>query len=304
MSTLEDSRFFRRNCLPTMALAALFISGSTTQLSAQSVSKDKMAFEVVSVKPDRSGPGRTSFQFIPGRFTATNCTVKDLIQFAYLAQDYQIANAPGWISTEHYDIDATVPDSIAEKLRQSTQLQQVDPSNPIKMTLLQSLLADRFKLAITRATKPMTVYVLVVAKGGPKLTPTATPPTDLSNPNPQVQGRNGPSMGITGRGQIVGTGVPVRALALILSRQFGQQVLDQTGLQGTYDIKLQWTPDETQPLRSPGSPAPDASNAPPPDASDASIFSALKEQLGLELKTQKEPVDTLVVEHVEQPLPN
>jgi uncharacterized protein (TIGR03435 family) len=299
----------KRLLLAAATLAALTVALTvdtltTARLYAQSPSDERIAFEVASIKPTRSESGRTSFQFVPGRFTATNCTLKDLIQFSYFVQDYQLPKGPDWINSARYDIDAKVPDSIADDLRKLTQIQQVDPSNPIKQRLLQSLLADRFKLEIAYKKKAMPVYVLVVAKGGPKLAQTATTP-GAPGSNSQGAPPNRPRLGITGRGQITGTGVPVSALATILSRQLGREVLDKTGLKGTYDLKLQWTPDETQPLNLPERGQTSApSSAAPSDSSGLSIFTALQEQLGLRLESKKGTVDTLVINHVEQPSPN
>jgi uncharacterized protein (TIGR03435 family) len=95
--------------------------------------------------------------------------------------------------------------------------------------------------------------------------------------------------------------------AEVLSRQLGMLVVNKTGLSGKYDLTLKWTPDEGQggmfggPGDGPGGPPRDAA---PPDASGPSIFAALQEQLGLKLDSQKGPVDTLVIDHIERPSEN
>lgn len=94
---------------------------------------------------------------------------------------------------------------------------------------------------------------------------------------------------------------PLSTLIFMLSQQLGRQIVDETGLKGTYDITLQFSPEGGMfggPL-----PRPPA-NADPPDSSGTSIFTALQEQLGLKLESKKGPVDTIVIEHIEEPSPN
>jgi uncharacterized protein (TIGR03435 family) len=110
---------------------------------------------------------------------------------------------------------------------------------------------------------------------------------------------------MTGRGQLNVTGANLGMFANVLSMQLGRIVLDKTGLKGNYEFTLKWTPDEGQGqmFRGAGDGQPrDA--APPPDASGPTIFTAVQEQLGLKLESQKGPVDTLVVDHVERPSEN
>ena len=112
-----------------------------------------------------------------------------------------------------------------------------------------------------------------------------------------------------GRGQLNMNGAPMSAFANALSDQVGRKVLDKTGLQGNYDLALQWTPDEGQ-GRMFGGPGggpdgrPAADSPPPPDASGPTLFTALQEQLGLKLESEKGPVETLVIAHIERPSEN
>jgi uncharacterized protein (TIGR03435 family) len=144
------------------------------------------------------------------------------------------------------------------------------------------------------------VYALVVAKGGPKLTPTTLPPYD---PEKQDDTRVNGSTPVGTRGSrmpepgvFIATGQPIAVILGILSRELGGQiVLDQTGLKGEYDLTLKWTPDAGASI-----PSANQETAPLPDPSGASIFSALQEQLGLKLEAKKAPVDVLVITHVER----
>jgi uncharacterized protein (TIGR03435 family) len=138
--------------------------------------------------------------------------------------------------------------------------------------MLQSLLADRFKLIIRRETAETPVYALVLAKGGAKLKP--------SNDRTGVMGR--PSD--TGR-RIEGS-VTMEFLARLLSNPAGRLVMDQTGLAGNFSIALEWTPLGFTPLD---------------DKTSLSIFTAVQEQLGLKLEPTKAPVEKLVIERAEKP---
>ena len=89
----------------------------------------------------------------------------------------------------------------------------------------------------------------------------------------------------------------------MLSRQLGRQVLDETGLKGAYDFTLRWTSD-TGLNGGPFPIAPDSADQPVPDSSGPSLFTALQEQLGLKLESTKGPVDTIVIEHIEEPSEN
>ncbi len=230
-------------------------------------------FEVASIKPSAPGGRGVRLQMAPGgRLDASNVTVKILIQQAYGVKDFQISGGPGWINSDRYDLVAKADSDIGrhEEL----------------MPLMQKLLADRFQLTIHRDTKELPIYALVVGKNGPKLKESAS-----DNPGPQIR---------MGRGLIDGRGMGLDMLASQLSNPLGRTVLDRTGLKGQYDIKLEWTP-EDGPGHGPGD-GPEA--APPPDTTGPSIFTALQEQLGLKLETQKGPVEIIVIDRIEKPTEN
>ncbi len=255
------------------------------------------SFEVASVKPNKTGDRGIRIQNQPGRFSASNISLKTLIEFAYrLKGDSELSGATGWISSENYDIDAKpeVPPPGAPKL---TFTEEEDR----RRLMIQSLLADRFKLAVRHEAKDLPIYALVVAKNGPKLTQSAVQSDPPLNPTPGSGPRRGAMMGI---GELTLQTTPIAMLCDALSRQLGRPVVDQTGLKGNYDLTLKWTPDEGQ-RRMFGPPDGDRRDAPPPpDPSGPTIFTALQEQLGLKLESQKGPVDTIVIEHAERPSEN
>jgi bla regulator protein blaR1 len=292
-------------------IAAPVLFGFAKQSDAQPTTEGPLpSFEVASVKPNRSGDGRVGIANRPGRFTATNITPKLLIEFAYNIKDPQLSGGPSWIDSEHYDIDATSGES-PDEIRKNP-----DQFNARRRQMVRSLLADRFKLTLSHETKDLPVYALVVAKGGPKFHETTLPPPDPNNPQPPpgppqpgqpFRGR-GVMMRI-GRGQLNMNGAPMSAFADALSEQVGRKVIDKTDLKGNYDLALQWTPEEGQGRMFSGAPGPadgrpSADSAPPPEASSPSIFTAVQEQLGLKLESQKGPVEMLVISHIEQPSEN
>ena len=264
------------------------------------------SFEAASVKPDKSAGDGVTIRVEPGgRFVAHNVTLKLLMQEAYGVKEAQISGGPGWIDSEHYDIEAKPEDSAGEAMQKLGPDQRKEQL----MLMMQSLIEDRFKLTLRHDTKELPVYALVVAKNGPKFHETTTP-LPAEPPPQKPEGAQGPPvrMGImmSDRGHLNVTGARLDMFANVLSRLLGRIVQDQTGLTGRYDFTLKWTPDESQ-----GGMFKGAGGGPPPepapsssDASGPSIFTALQEQLGLKLESKKGAVDTLVIEQVEKPSEN
>lgn len=262
-------------------------------------------FEVASIKPTDGAGGLFRVRLDPsGRFVANNVTVRFLIEQAYSLKDSQISGAPGWIDSEHYDISAKPEDAFVEqKLSRDERSQQIS-------LMLQSLLADRFKVSLHHETKDLPLYVLAVAKNGPKLHESAPAPPESDTPPPGPPGAPLRRGFIQMRsGEFTGNSVSLDRLVEVLSRVVGRIVVDKTGLKGNYYFTLNWTPGEGEgPMfRGPGGPGaggPPRDAAPPPDASGPTIFTALQEQLGLKLESQKGPVDTVVIDRVEKPSEN
>jgi uncharacterized protein (TIGR03435 family) len=279
--------------------------------SAQSPDTPLPSFEVASIKVHPADNTGRFFVNIgcgpdPGRCTPTNATAKMLIQAAYNMKDFQVSGGPGWINSERFDIEAKVEDSLAEQLQKLPREQR----QAQKSLMLQSLLADRFKLKVTHETKELPVFALVVSKGGPKLTE-LPPPDPEANPAPAPlpasPGAGPPEPGpggffiwiANGQAGIKGNATPIANLVKMLSLQLKHQILDQTGLKDTYTFTLQFTPE----VGLGGGPLP-VPGADPSDADATSIFTAIQQQLGLRLESSKGPVDTIVIDHIEEPSPN
>ena len=281
-----------------LVLALINAVQSSAQTPAPAASPAP-AFDVASVKPDKSGGMGTRIMFQPGgRFNATNITLKFLIRVAYEVQDFQISGGPPWLNSDRYDIDAKADGPAEGDMRTMTE-EQRKASMHLRRLMLQALLADRFKLTLHKESKEAPIYALVVAKSGlkikelpPEVKATPDPADTPDKPDPKRPQRGGMRMG---RGELTGQGVKLTFLAEALSNQVGRTVLDQTGLKGDYSFELKWTPDENQgaAFKGPG-------DAPPADANGPSIFTAIQEQLGLKLDSQKGPVDLLVIDHAEK----
>jgi bla regulator protein BlaR1 len=273
------------------ASSGLFAAATLTPRTASQPSA--LAFEVASVKPNQSSDARSPSMILPGgRFTATNNTLRALILNAYgiSAMPYLLTGGPGWIDSARYDVEAkaaagVIPaDAPSRVLWERTRL------------MLQTLLADRFKLAVRRETKEMPVYRLVVAKSGRKLRESQR---DCSADATACHGFSGNPTRLTG------SGVDMSDLALLLSSQSDRPVIDGTGVQGVFDVFLQWNPfaEGVAPAADvPRSPAAESREGPRPDLSSLpTLFTALEQQLGLKLESTKGSVDTYVIDHVERP---
>jgi bla regulator protein blaR1 len=283
----ENNKFMRVGLL--LALASCGIATPQTQRSPT------RHFEAASIKAGSSSDQRLFYNMSDiqsgGQFTVSNITVKRLIEDAYRIKDFQISGGPGWIRSDLFDIAAK-------------------PDGPVSYEqfpqMLQSLLAERFQLAIKSATREMPVYVLVAAKNGPKFNVAhESDPNfiDLSGrPTPPGGGR--PRITIIRRGRLTAQGLNMAAFADNLANVLGRTVLDKTGLSRMYDIKIEWRPDENQIAMFGAMGVPEGFGAPPSDWDGPTLFTALEEQLGLKLESQKGPVEIFTIEHVERPSAN
>lgn len=260
-------------------------------VTAQTGTKPK--FEVISVKatPPNAPDGIAIMNRPGGRFVATNVTMAMLLGFAYRLRDFQIVGLQGWLTADRWDIEAKAAEgSILSGL-------QPDPTSISPQALMvQSLLESRFQLKTHRDAREMSIYELHIAKGGAKI--------KLSeDQSPGQPGSQRGNLGMAG-GKIEGTAVQFAFFVNALSQQIGRTIVDRTGLKGLYDIQLVWTPEmpsANDPGRFFGA---GAVASPPPDASGPSIFTALREQLGIQLESSKGPVEVLVIDHAEKPSEN
>jgi uncharacterized protein (TIGR03435 family) len=272
-----------------LALPA-FLTGSS--LNAQAPAD--AAFEVASVKPNKSGDGRVMVGLAPGgRFNATNVPLRMLLRQAFNVQDFQIVGGPDWLGSDRFDVVAKAPEGefTADQMR----------------PMLRSLLVERFKLASHKETREMPIYALMKARADGKLGPGIT--TAAVDCASVMRGRRGgpppapPQPGqklecglMIGPGRMNAGGMAMSNLAQSLSPLVGRVVLDKTELTGSYDFELAYSPEGLAGL------PPLLNGGPPPvDPNAPTIFTALQEQLGLKLDSQRGPVEVVVIDHVEQP---
>jgi bla regulator protein BlaR1 len=270
------------------------------------------SFEVTTVKPVKPAgmePGfRSGGPEVPGSVDHIyNTTVRAFIEGAYnlpSGSDERVIGGPGWIDTNRYDIDGKIPENILATIYTGSPGER-----DTEMQLMQqALLADRFKVNIHFETRVMPVYALVLAKGGPKLTPAkpTSPPSD--KPSPLVDAKHPPlpedlRQGIlifaNGGGAIDMTvrGLPLDAWMLGRAMRIGDRPLvNNTGLTGKYDFNLHWVSDQ------PAIPGQDGLAA--SSETGPSLYTALQEQLGLRLLPTKAPVEVIVIDHIELPSEN
>jgi uncharacterized protein (TIGR03435 family) len=249
-----------------------------------------LAYDVVSIKPNKSGPGMMRIMSLEDRYSSTNTGLKPVIQFAYgLKMLDMVSGLPGWADSAAFDIEAKMDAETIAALK-ALPKEQGDEQRRL---VLQAMLADRFKLKVHHESKEAPIYSLVIAKGGFKLKdadPNNTYPNGIKGPD----GISHAGMMMMRNGTLTAQAVPMSNLVVNLSGQVHRIVEDRTGLTGKYDISLQWSPDEM----------PSGQDATATASSGPSIFTALQEQLGLKLESTKGPVDTVVVDHVEMPSEN
>jgi uncharacterized protein (TIGR03435 family) len=282
----------------------LAVVGSTVVSVSQTQSpSERTGFEVASIRSNPSG-GAAYIYPLPGRLRLTNFSLRRLILSAYSVEDYQISGDPPWISSHYYDIEAKADGDASVK--------------EMEGPMLRALLEDRFKLMLHRETRQLPVYELRAIKDGVKLRASkqgacfpysmdSPPPPALAPGAPRPTYCGYPRFGVGGLNRsLEGAEISMAQLATSLSRTgLRRAVIDKSGATGTFDIHLNWTVDDAQTgFASPG--ASDDRRAPSPTASLAgpSIFTALREQLGLTLKSTKGPVEVLVIDHIEEPSEN
>ncbi|MGB6687167.1 MAG: M56 and DUF3738 domain-containing protein [Terracidiphilus sp.] len=277
--------------IPT-AIGLFHFSATVVLARAQDAPADIPKFDVATIKPNKSGDNKVMLMFKPDGVSMMGTPVQMILRAAFGVEDDRIIGAPGWVKSDRYDIEAKVAPEDAPKL---DKLKRDE-----RMAMLQPLLVDRFNLKFHHETRELPIYALVVAKGGPKLKESA----------PDGAGANGaPQRRMTtfnGRGSIEATGSSTENLTHVLSPMLGRTIIDKTGLTGTYDYVLKWTPDNMPPPMGGGPPGggPDGGAPPPPDASGPDIFTAIQEQLGLKLESEKGPVDVIVIDHIDKPSEN
>jgi uncharacterized protein (TIGR03435 family) len=275
------------------ALALPIVVGllNTPSLRAQSEDRTSLSFEVASVKPDPDESHYFGHHIdidVDGAlYHATGVSAEYLIKYAYALSDDQLSGGPDWIDSDKYAIDAKIPETVVADWHKKYNRTEHDEQ---MREMIRSLLADRFQLKVGHETKELPVFALEVAKGGPKFVP--------ANDDGSNSGNDGHNEGNVEIDKI--TNRPISTLVQMLQGQpevQGRKIVDETGLTATYTYTLEWT--RQRPLE-----AVQSSDTSAPDSSAPPLEDALETQLGLQLKSTKAPIDTIVIAHIEKPTPN
>jgi uncharacterized protein (TIGR03435 family) len=260
----------RRIVAGSIAVALVVIAFTAPlTMRAQTGQLERLEFEAASVKRNASGEDERYFRPTPGRFYAYNVTLKMLIMYAYSLRDFQVIGGPDWISEHGYDIAATAANGAPWQLQ---------------ARMLQSLLAERFKLTLHREKRDLPVYSLRVAAGGPRISPSPQGRCLKTDPAvPVAPADRSKACGFMGMGRdsLQATAVTMPVAAEGLSMVLDRMVIDRTGLPAEFDVALKWNSVE-----------------------GPSIFTAIQEQLGLRLEADRGPVEVVVLERVEHPSEN
>jgi len=255
-------------------------------------------FDAISIKHNTTDNGLSEFQMRPGgRLVVSGLSLRELVLRAYGTETIrslqQIAGGPDWVRTDRFDVTA-VTDRDVDGDQQSRQLQM--------LAMLRSALEDRFQLRVHTEQRPTDVYSLVLSSRdgtrGPGLHPSTVDcpvlvPGVPRTPDPvRWCGLRGPRNGV-----LVAQGVPMNDLANLLASfsVVGRPVTDRTGLVGGFDFQIPFDPSFVQ-----GQPV---ATTPLPDSA-SHLFTALQEQLGLRLQSDKAPIPFVVIDRVERPSEN
>ena len=258
------------------AIAISLLLAALSPASGQSPARADAGrrFDVVSIRPHRGNEGGSVSAITTqpgGRFLVQNMPLQDVIEVAFDIRPFQLLDAPRWIQSERFDINALTGRD------ENLSLVGMRP-------IIQTLLADRFQLDIARERRIMKTYSLVRVRAdalGPALRPTAGCRSASGNDDRKL-----PACGLRGDAQgLVGVGMNPRGLAYTLTGLLNMPIEDRTGLTELFDFTVRFNRDST---------APDG----------VSIFAAVQEQLGLKLEPRDAPVDVIVVKCIERPTEN
>jgi uncharacterized protein (TIGR03435 family) len=252
-----------------LSAQSMAMNGSQTQASTVlPTTQSPLRFEVISVRTHKSAGNESSDRRVlpGGRFVATATTARTLMRIAFGTDDNRMSGVPNWADNEIYDIDAITVDHT--EITTPQQFQQC----------ILSLLEDRFQLKYHREQKEGPIYWLELDKPG-KNGPALKPSTADSKPNMSTNSNGS-------RTTMKATKMSMVDTAAALRRQAGRPVEDHTNLKGDFDFEIEWAPEETQ------------------DSNDPSLFTVLKEQLGLTLKPAKGTIEVIVIDQIAHPSEN
>ena len=290
-----------------MTLTGLLVYGQTFDVASvkPAVPPPADARGMVTFRRSSGGPGSSD----PGRITYPNMSLKNVLMNAYDVKNFQIAG-PAWLDTERFDIEATMPpETTKEQFR----------------SMLQNLLAERFKMTVHRETRELPMYALVVAKSGLKMKESvsvaaavsseAGPPPPPMPSQPKLAADGFPVVPVQrglfqimmpGRARMVAHEETMQDFVTRLTNVMSRPVTDATGLTAMYDFVVTYSPEGLNyPMPMPGGGAVGVANGGQSAVASGAeplfdIFAAVQSELGLKLEAKKGPVETIVIDHAEK----
>jgi uncharacterized protein (TIGR03435 family) len=280
----EDAALARTPTAQALAALLTVLAAATALAQSPALPEATLRFEVASIRRNLASDGGY-LRIEPGaRFNAVGATPMLLIRQAYGKLPFQLANVPDWAESEQYDIRAKAPDGV-----------EVAPNMP---QLLRSLLRERFRFEGHLETRQLPAYDLLVARADRQLGPglrraTVDCAARKLGAQPPIDDNGEPLCGLTGGpNRIVVRGYPLARFAGMLTTPMQRMVMDKTGLIGSWNLDLRYTPDQ---------PANPNGSVPTIDQNLPSLVTAIQEQLGLKLEPSRAPVEVLVIDRISRP---
>ena len=287
----------RKSATPATVLAVLLLASS-----GHAQEQSGPTFEVATVKPIKSPDAMSRVSIQPGgRLTFSNITLKRLIDTSFQRVGFdsrEVIGGPDWVDSDRWEVMAQA----------KGELVGPDGFPGPAFTMLRNLLAERFRLQVHEEKRERSVYLLEFVRPDRRLGAQLRRSTIDCAAIARDEAQGKPPAGPPGQqrpcavavppGQLRASAVTVSALANVLSSFVGRPVVDRTGLDGAFDIELEFSP-ESRPGFLPPEPG-----AAPPSGDGPSLFTAIQEQLGLTLVTGRAAVDVLVIDRAERPTPD
>lgn len=259
-----------KDCTPRIVLSVILSMPVLGQTPAGG-----LEFEAATVKTNKSGDLAPSRDMRGGQIYLRNLTLRLLLAAAYNMQQDQLSGAPSWFDSDHFDVVAKVPP---------------DTKADDRLVMLQNLLKKSFNLALHQEDKVLPGYALVVSKRGSKLKESEAGRLSCTS------GTVGMLLHVSCQHASAGD---VANVVMKSAQDYlhGGQVIDSTGLNGTWEFSLDWT---SARLYDAATSNPDGTSNAPPATSVISFSQALEDQLGLRLESKKIPTPILVIDHADR----
>lgn len=254
------------------------------------------SYSVVSIRSSNRSEEQPHGSITPDMYRAERTTVRELIAYAFgLGYEQELVDAPSWVLNGRFDVQAKLDE---DQLADFRKLNRDERDEQMRL-MMQSVLAERLHLVYHFGTRPLSVYELQAAKGGFQCPEDTTSPPAIADPTrprfrwynapaPPPPARDSPRPSTQPALNLRTRGWPFWLLVSWIGHQpelDGRPVVDKTGLNSSYDCRMEWSHDLS-------------------DETGESFFSALQSQLGLKLHPAKDPIEVLVIDSIQRPSEN